>query len=180
MVVLGLIALFLTFVVVAYNPDSDSDKMKKASIKLEAMAARGHTMAMLHQKPFWLRFENNRVILQGGELTQVSTAAASDEFGSSFEEEEADADAIQSRITDYDTFEFPEGMDVYVRRWGAGSDDWFHQKKPEDPVIFWNFAENGLCEPVSLKMEIALSWVVLEMDPLTALVSDETSEIYDR
>ena len=64
-VALGLIALLLTFVFVAYNPDSDADKMKKATVELEALSARGHTMAVLHQRPFWLRFERDQVILQG-------------------------------------------------------------------------------------------------------------------
>lgn len=179
MITLSLVTLLFTFVFVAYKPDSNSEKMRKATVELEALSARGHTMAMLHQKPFWLRFERNRVLLQGAELTQVDTSAPSDEFGASFEEEFEDANEVQSLIVDYDTFEFPEGMEVYVRRWGAAEQAWFHQKKPEDPVIFWNFAEGGLCEPISIKMEIENSWTELEMDPLTARVAEEFSEIYD-
>ena len=179
MVTLSLFALLFAMVFVNFNPDNDADKMKKAQVQLEGLAARGHTMAMLHQKPFWLRFERNKVILQGAELTKVDTTAASDEFGASFTEEEEESDEVRSLILDYDEISLPEGMEVYVRRWGAAENEWFHQEKKEDPVIFWNFSENGLCEPVSLKLEIEKSWMILEMDPLTALVSDQTSEIYD-
>ena len=119
MVVLGLITLMFSFVFVVYKPDSDSEKMKRAVVELEALSARGHTMAMLHQKPFWLRFERNRVLLQGAELTSVDTSAVSDEFGSSFADEEMEANQVPSLIVDYDSFEFPEGMEVFVRRWGG-------------------------------------------------------------
>ena len=178
MVTLGLITLLISFVVVAYKPDSNSEKMTRATVSLEALSARGHTMALLHQKPFWLRFERNRVLLQGPQLTQVDTTAANDEFGNFVEEDEG-FNAETTPIVDYDSFEFPEGMDVFVRRWGAAQQAWFHQEKAEDPVIFWSFEEGGLCEPVSLRLEIETSWTELEMDPLTARIADETSEIYD-
>lgn len=179
MVVLGLIALLISFVFVVYKPDSHSEQMQRVSVKLEALSARGHTMALLHQQPFWLRFERNRVTLQGGEISEVDTSSPVDEFASSFGEDGLEGVEERSPIVDYDSFDFPAGMEVLVRRWGAGSTEWFHQKKPEDPVIFWNFAENGLCEPLSLRLEIERSWVELEMDPLTARIADESSEIYD-
>lgn len=179
MVTLSMFGLLFALVFVSFNPDNSADKMTKAKVQLEALSARGHTMAMLHQKPFWLRFERNRVILQGGELAKVDTSAPSDEFGASFAEENAESNEEKTLIVDYDSFEFPEGLEVFVRRWGAGENEWFHQEKPKDPVIFWNFSENGLSEPISLRLEIEKSWMELEMDPLTALVSDQTSEIYD-
>lgn len=179
MVTLSLVALLISFVFVSYKPDSNSEKMKKAAIELEALSARGHTMAMLHQKPFWLRFERNRVLLQGPELESVDTSAASGVRDATFFEEAAEAAEVESLVVDYDSFDFPEGLDVFVRRWGAAEQAWFRQEKKEDPVIFWNFEQSGLCEPVSLRMEIEESWTELEMDPLTARVADEVSEIYD-
>lgn len=179
MITISLVALLIGFVFVSYKPDSTTEKMKKASIELEALSARGHTMAMLHQKPFWLRFERNRVVLQGAELTSVDTSGPTEEFVDTFERESAEGGEESSLIVDYDSFVFPEGLEVFVRRWGATPQAWFHQEKPEDPVIFWNFEEGGLCEPISMRMEIDESWTELEMDPLTARVADEASEIYD-
>ncbi|MFD2304394.1 pilus assembly FimT family protein [Roseibacillus ishigakijimensis] len=179
MVTLSLVALLISFVFMAYKPDSPAERMKRAVVELEALSARGHTMAVLHQKPFWLRFERNKVILQGAELTEVDTSAPSEEFGASYEEELAAATEVQELTVDYDSFEFPAGMEVFVRRWGAPFQAWFHQEKPEDPAIFWNFEQSGLCEPISLRLEIGESWTELEMDPLTARVADESSEIYD-
>lgn len=179
MITISLVALLISFVFVSYKPDSNSEKMKKASIELEALSARGHTMAILHQKPFWLRFERNRVLLQGPELSSVDTSAPSNELNSAFFEEDIQSEEVESLVVDYDSFEFPEGLEVFVRRWGAAHQAWFRQEKKEDPVIFWNFEQSGLCEPISLRMVIEESWTELEMDPLTARVADETSEIYD-
>lgn len=179
MVTLGLITLLISFVFVSFNPDSNSDKMKETSIQLEALAARGHTLAMLHQKPFWLRFERNRVVLEGAELTSVDTSGSDGDFGESLDGDSEAGAREAAPVVSYDSFDFPEGMEVYVRRWGAPPQAWFHQEKKEDPVIFWNFEEGGLCEPVSVKLEIDESWTELEMDPLTARIADETSEIYD-
>ncbi len=176
MITIGLIALLAGAAFVSYKPDSPSERMKKASIEIEAFGARGHTMSILHQKPFWLRFERHRVVLQGAELERVNTAEVElerDHDALPLNEEEA------SLIIDYDTYEFPEEVEVFVRRWGAKESEWFHQEKKEDPVIFWNFEQTGLCEPISIRFEIGKSWVEIDMDPLTARISDERSEVYD-
>lgn len=178
MFTLSLIAILVGVSVVSYKPDSPAKQMQKATVQIEALSARGHTMAMLHQKPFWLRFERGRVVLEGAELESVDTRSdeeqlAMDDSGEPIAEE-------ISRTVEYDEFLFTEGMEVFVRRWGAAEMAWFHQEKEEDPVIFWNYESSGLCEPISLRIEIGENWTELEMDPLTGRVSDETSEIYDR
>lgn len=178
MFTISLIAILVTVSIVAYKPDSAAKKMRRSTIKMEAMAARGHTMAKLHQKPFWLRLERDRVVLEGAALEEptvgVGLAVEVDEF----EEEQPDVDATE--LVEYDSYTFPEGMEVYLRRWGANEVAWFHQEKESDPILYWSFGPNGLCEPISIKFEIDKSWAILEMDPLTARVADETSEIYDQ
>jgi hypothetical protein len=177
MFTISLVAILVTVSVVSYKPDSPAKKMREAVVELEALAAQGHTMAMLHQKPFWLRFERNRVLLEGASLSEVNTSGVPEIEGS---EQLAVPEEELSRVTEYESYSFPEGMEVFVRRWGAAEQAWFHQQKEGDPYIFWNFESNGLCEPISLRFELGESWTVLEMDPLTARIADETSEIYDR
>jgi hypothetical protein len=177
MFTISLIAILVSVSVVSYKPDSPAKKMRKAVVEIEALAARGHTMSMLHQKPFWLRFERDRVVLQGGSLSEVNTSGAP-EVGAA-EELDAPEDEV-SRVTDYDDYAFPVDMEVFIRRWGAAEQAWFHQQEEEDPYIFWNFESNGLCEPIALRFELDESWTELEMDPLTARIADESSEIYDR
>lgn len=179
MFTLSLIAVLVGVSVVSYKPDSPAKQMQKATVQIEALSARGHTMALLHQKPFWLRFERNRVVLEGAELESVDTRSDEEQFASD-DPRETDEEAEISRTVEYDEFIFSEGMEVFVRRWGAAERAWFHQEKEEDPVIFWNYESSGLCEPISIRIEIEENWTQLEMDPLTGRVSDETSEIYDR
>lgn len=178
MFTISLIAILVSVSIVAYKPDSPAKRMRTATIKIEAMAARGHTMAKLHQKPFWLRFERGQVVLEGAALDEVDRSVGLQVDGEEdFGDDLLDEEPIQR--VEYDSFPFPEGMEVYLRRWGADEIAWFHQKAPDDPVLFWNFGPNGLCEPVAIKFEIEKSWAILEMDPMTARVADETSEIYD-
>lgn len=179
MFTLSLIAVLVGVSVVSYKPDSPAKQMQKATVQIEALSARGHTMALLHQKLFWLRFERNRVVLEGAELESVDTRSDEEQFASD-DPRETDEEAEISRTVEYDEFIFSEGMEVFVRRWGAAERAWFHQEKEEDPVIFWNYESSGLCEPISIRIEIEENWTQLEMDPLTGRVSDETSEIYDR
>ncbi|MEM9283695.1 MAG: type II secretion system protein [Verrucomicrobiota bacterium] len=173
---LSLIGLMVTIAFVSYKPDGANQKMTKAAVELESLSARGHTMAVLHQKPFWLEFRQDRVVLRGAELTTVRTSPIEFERdGDLFEE-----DVVQtSRAIDYEAYVYPEDLTLFVRRWGAGLNEWFRQEKDEDAPFIWRFESTGLCEPISLRMVVEESWIELEMDPLTGRVMDEQSEIYD-
>jgi len=178
MFTISLIAILVGVSVVSYRPDSPAKQMKKAVVQIEALSARAHTMGVLHQKPFWLRFEQDRVVLEGAQIESISTSVpGADSFS---EELTRPFDDEASRTVEYDEFRFSAGMDVLIRRWGDAHNAWFHQQKPEDPVIYWRFGSSGLCEPLSIRLEIGESWTELEMDPLTARVADESSEVYDR
>ncbi len=64
----------------------EKELLIKTSIKIEAMASRGHAMSVLHQKPFWLRIEHDKVVLAGADvrrqdLVSVDTPAGLTEDG---------------------------------------------------------------------------------------------------
>jgi len=152
MFTISLIAILVGVSVVSYRPDSPAKQMKRAVVEIEALSARGHTMSLLHQKPFWLRFEQYRVVLEGAELETVN---AGNPVG--FEQEDdltGLPDGGDSPLVEYDEFVFSEGMDVLIRRWGDAPQAWFHQQKETDPVIYWSFASSGLCEPISIRLEL--------------------------
>ena len=179
MFAIGLIALMVTVAFVSYKPDSAGLAMQKASVELESLAARGHTMAVLHQKPFWLRFDGRKVILEGAELEQVEVPLEG------FYDEEENLEFQRVRIEDvkrtveYETYEPEERLKIFVRRWGAQELDWFRKEKEEQADIYWEFESTGLCEPISIRFEIEDSWMELGMDPLTGRIQEELSEIYD-
>lgn len=184
MVVLGLIGLLIGIGAIAFTPDGPNEKFDKSSSKLEGLAARGHTMARLHQQPFWLKFENGRVSLQGAPLREASQINGLDHEDGRLERGpdlsrggRSERDVEEQQVQTFDTYEYPEDVKLFVRRWGADLSAWLRQERLEDEPIYWRFDQNGLCEPLSLRLELEESWMELEMNPLTAMVSDKTSEV---
>ena len=160
-IALSLVALIVGIGVIKYADGAEERTIRNGAMKIEAMASRGHAMAILHQKPFWLRFEPGRVILAGADLKEGREEE--EEFKWEVEEEDAPAEVI------YDEFD-TEAL-VLLQRWGAAKDDW--QEPGEDNVVTWNFQSTGLCEPVGIRVEFEDSWIMMFMHPLTARVEDE-------
>ena len=101
----------------AYNYDAgDKETLRKAAVTIERMASQGHAMSVLHQKPIWLRFEENMVVLAGADVTAepVQDPDAPPVWLEEGEQEEETHEKV------YDTF----GGDavVSIRRWGTGED----------------------------------------------------------
>lgn len=155
----------------AYNYDAgDKEILRKAAVTVERMASQGHAMAVLHQKPIWIRFEENKVILAGADVTSqpVRDPNAPPEF---LDEGEL---ALETHEKIYDTFESGEAI-VSIRRWGTSEDSWVRPEKNESFV--WQFQSTGLCEPISIRIATKDSWMILHMNPLTARVDEEEMEI---
>lgn len=170
-VALVLMALLLAIALVSWTPDSSGERLQKTEVEVEALAARGLTMAVLHQMPFWLVIEKDRILLQGGEIAQERNNGAIDFNGL----EEESIGSVNAVVT-YDQIDI--NCDLFVRRWGAREKEWGRQADAQDEPIIWRFGSSGLCEPLSLRLELEDSWIELEMDPLTAMVSDKQSELY--
>jgi hypothetical protein len=166
-IAMSLIVILLGLGVVKFAAGSDERDLRKAVSRIEAMSSRGHAMSILHQKPFWLRFEEGQVILAGAD---VRAEPASDEvLGAPLDWDEED----EPEEVVYDTFQTP--VAVGLRRWGAKEDAWTFPE--EEKVVTWSYQSSGLCEPVSLRVELGESWVVMHMHPLTARIEEEEMEI---
>ena len=68
-----ILAMVIVLVVIgvglAYQfTSNDKELLRKASIRIEAMSSRGHAMSVLHQKPFWIRIEHDKVVLAGADV----------------------------------------------------------------------------------------------------------------
>lgn len=166
---LTLIALIVGIGAIGYSNGRDERVLRKAASKVEALASRGHAMAILHQKPFWIRLEEDRLILAGADTTPEPLDDAGDEA----QWEEWSYEEEQKREKIYE--EFSTEALIHLRRWGANEADWQRPKKGE--FIVWHFQSTGLCEPVSFKIEQAESWIVMHMHPLTARVEEEEMSI---
>lgn len=163
-IALSLVALIVGIGVVKYADGADERALRVAASKIEAMASRGHAMSILHQKPFWLVFEEGGIALEGADL------APPPGDGDKPYIPDPDSDEEDGRMVKvYERFS-GEAL-VAVRRWGVPEDAWVIPD--EDVSVTWSFQSTGLCEPVAIRLEAGESWVEMHMHPLTARVEYE-------
>lgn len=162
-IALSLAGLIAGIGVLKYEDSYEERTLRKAASKVEAMASRGHAMSILHQKPFWLRFEEGKVVLAGAD---VNTPVESEE-GEQFRWDELEAPDTREVIYD----EYATDAVLSVHRWGSAEDDWI--EAAEDVSVTWQFQSTGLCEPVGIRLDVEDSWVIMFMHPLTARVDEE-------
>ena len=169
------IALSLTVIIMGlgiskYANGAEEREIRQAVAKLEAMASRGHAMAILHQKSFWVRVEGGQVVLAGADMS--ADARPFEDVG--YQPDLApDLEDGASREVICDTF--MTDVRIGLRRWGAKDDAWTYPEK--ESGITWSFQSSGLCEPVAFRLEHGESWVVMHMHPLTARIEEEEMEI---
>ena len=107
-----MVILLVIGVGVSFQIRSDTDEiLRKASIRIEAMSSRGHAMSVLHQKPFWIRVEHDKVILAGADVR--STGPEDPTVVAGLTEDE---DFSESNEEIYDTLDSGETV-VALRRW---------------------------------------------------------------
>ena|GEM_PF-676624 len=164
------IVLIVIGVGLAYQfTSNDKELLRKASIRIEAMSSRGHAMSVLHQKPFWIRIERDKVVLAGADVRQQEPE---DQIGVSGLTE--DEEFSESNEEVYDTLEAGEAV-IALRRWGTQEDAWIEPEEGES--IVWQFQSTGLCEPVSIRVAREDSYIIMHMNPLTARVDEEEAVI---
>ncbi len=169
-----ILAMVIVLVVIgvglAYQfTSNDKELLRKASIRIEAMSSRGHAMSVLHQKPFWIRIEHDKVVLAGAD---VRGQEPEDQIGASGLTD--DEEFSESNEEVYDTLEAGEAV-IALRRWGTQDDAWIEPEEGES--IVWQFQSTGLCEPVSIRVAREESYIIMHMNPLTARVDEEEAVI---
>ena len=165
---MSLMMMIIGIGLIFYFNAGDKEILRRGAISIESMSSRAHAMSVMHQKPFWIRFEDDKVVLVGADIRskpeiEPGGPPAWLEDG---EEEETNE-------TVYETWE-GEAI-VSIRRWGTRDNAWIRPEKGEFHI--WHFQSTGLCEPISIKLETEKSWLILHMNPLTARIDDEEMEI---
>ena len=105
-------------------------------------------------------------------LLTTFTKAPEDDFGIAGLTE--DEEFSESNEEVYDTMEAGEAI-IGLRRWGTQDDAWVEPEEGES--IIWQFQSTGLCEPVSIRVARAGSYIIMHMNPLTARVDEEEAVI---
>ncbi|MES2474877.1 MAG: prepilin-type N-terminal cleavage/methylation domain-containing protein [Verrucomicrobiota bacterium] len=144
---------------------SDERALRNASGEVELMAKRARTISILQQTPYAMEFREGRVNLlpwaQAGQQDKKSKRYVFTE--------DTEAAGKGDKNSQY---VLPPEMTISVRRWN--SDEWHTTQK--NAVHVWRFDPDGLCEPISVRLDLNKSWVIDTFHPLTATISDTESE----
>lgn len=154
---------------------SDERALRSASGEIELLAKRARVSAMLQQTPYALVFSEGHVALMPlAETGYVgapgpTAARAGDPSGEGVEggERAASGGEVQRR-----EFVLDPDMSLFVRRWN--SDAWLSAAKKS--VHLWRFDPDGLCEPLSVRLQTGPSWSEDIYHPLTATIRDSQLE----
>ena len=143
----------------------DERALRNASGEIELMAKRARTIAILQQTPYAVEFREGRVnLLPWAEAGQQDKKPRRYVFS---DDTETGGAGDKNR-----QYKLPDGMTLSVRRWN--SEEWHTTLK--NAVHIWRFDPDGLCEPISVRLNLNKSWVIDSFHPLTASISDSESE----
>jgi hypothetical protein len=141
--------------------------LRKASGEIETLAKRARMTAILHQTPYALEFREGIVrmmpLAQAGRV-EKKTAGGHTIGGDT---EAKDDGGVRWELT------LDNGMQVAVRRWN--SDSWLPTVK--DTIHVWRFDPNGLCEPLSIRLNLEKSWMTDSFHPLTGAIRESDYQI---
>lgn len=166
-IVLLITAMVLAGAVGLMTFSSDEHALRKASGEIELLAKRARMTAILQQTPYALEFREGIVrmmpLAEAGRV-EKKTAGGHTIGGDT---EVQDHGGVHWELT------LDNGMQVAVRRWN--SDKWLTTLK--DAVHVWRFDPNGLCEPLSIRLNLDKSWMTDSFHPLTGAIRESDYEI---
>ena len=165
--VLSMIAILVTWLTVSLSTVESEQKLREAASRIELLAKRGLSIAVMQQRPYQLTVTASSVSIA------PRYALGPDEAG--YIENEQDGAGGESGS--FDDITASEAIDVDVsyeiKRWQ--SDDWVALEGDKRIVITLN--PIGLIEPFMIRCTMGESWIMHELHPLTAGVRDEEMSI---
>ena len=152
---------------------SSKRQLERKSGEIEVFAKRARTIAQLQQKPYALQFLPGKVRLlpfaeaSGSESLMPSGRPVG---GKRVTEQESEPSAVVAPV--YDEISLDSDFGVFIRHWA--SDAWLPMNERQPQV--WRFDPDGLCEPLGVRLTLGDSWVEQIYHPLTASVSDLSTD----
>lgn len=171
--VLAIAAMVMAGAVGLMVYSSDQRQLERKSADIEVFAKRARTIAQLQQKPYALQFIPGKVRLLpfaeavGSESVMPSGRPVG---GTKVTEQENEPSAVAAPV--YDEISLDGDFNVFVRHWA--SDAWLPMNERLPQV--WRFDPDGLCEPLGVRLSLGESWVEQSYHPLTASVSDLSTQ----
>lgn len=165
--VLSMIAILVTWVTVSISTVESEQKLREAAGRIELLAKRGLSVAVIQQRPYELTISENAVSLSAKHTNVSDGVDGIDDNGID----------DQGRAKGFDDIAASEPLaaDVSyeIKRWR--SNEWQTLKKNQQMVI--GLSPLGLIEPISIRCSMGKSWIMHELHPLTAGIRDEEMSI---
>ena len=165
--VLSMIAILVTWLTVSLSTVESEQKLREAAGRIELLAKRGLSIAVMQQRPYQLTINASSVSIA------PRFALGPDESGYIDNEQ----DGAGGESGSFDDITASEAIDADVsyeiKRWQ--SDDWVALEGDKRIVITLN--PMGLIEPFMIRCSMGESWIMHELHPLTAGVRDEEMSI---
>ena len=165
--VLSMIAILVTWLTVSLSTVESEQKLREAAGRIELLAKRGLSIAVMQQRPYQLTITASSVSIAPRYALGPDEAV--------YMENEQDGAGGESGS--FDDITASEAIDADVsyeiKRWQ--SDDWVALEGDKRIVITLN--PIGLIEPFMIRCSMGESWIMHELHPLTAGVRDEEMSI---
>ncbi len=144
-------------------------QLRRAGVEVEIMAKRARTTAMVRQTPYALVFMPGEVRLMPLAETGVTVAPPPP---ADADIEGGDALAAGQVRPVHASYLLDGNMALFLRRWGAS--DMLPVSTRSGQI--WRFDPNGLCEPVTVRLQLGNNWLEESFHPLTAGVRETAME----
>ena len=165
--VLSMVAILVTWMTVSIATVESEQKLREAAGRIELLAQRGLSLAVIQQRPYELTITENTVSLSAKHANASDGAEGIDY--AELNDEVGDGGFENMTVSE------PLEVDVsyQIKRWR--SNDWQTLEKNQQMVI--GLSPLGLIEPISIRCSIGKSWMMHELHPLTAGIRDEEMSI---
>lgn len=161
----------------------DETKLRDATQEVELMAKRARTVAALQQKPYAVEFREGFVSL----MPLAEALVEPDERAGLIEElelrefERREMEAFSGQVQREAPpavrreWSYPaDEMILRVMRWATS--EWV-EITPRNRQV-WRFDPDGLCEPITVRIQLEESWSSVRFNPLTAGIAEEEARIH--
>lgn len=168
-VVLAISALVIGGAIGVMVFSSSERVLKDTSSKIELLAKKARTASILHQIPYAIEIHPHelRLIPYRETLEKERFTALGNQIGG-----REVVEMNESSKTIHESFRVDSEISFKMRRWNEAK---FLTTTPEF-IPIWRFDPNGLCEPITLRIDYKNSYAQDTYHPLTATISDAELE----
>lgn len=169
-IVLLILAVTIGGAVTFMIQSSDERQLRESSDHIELLAKRARTISILHQTPYAIEFRPGRVKLLP--LAESGVDERTTALGRTIGGERVELAGPTGRQPVREEVVIDNDQAMFIRRWNSDA-----LLPMSDRIIhIWRFDPDGLCEPVTVRLERGDSWMSSTFHPLTATVPEDGRE----